>query len=187
MLAKVMECCRLFVGISVSEDELIKHQSLVLSQLAVPLDLLTFTHPSDGHITVCFIGPVLNKDIDALKNQIQQCVVSLSIVPFYLTCTTVAPFPHVYSDLSATMVDLLPVLTTLNQAIRSVISEWGAKPERHAFRPHMSLLRTQQVNGRLPKISLPTPSQWLVDRLCLYESRSQSNGASYHVIDEILF
>ena len=178
--------CRLFVGVPVSEDGLTKHQSLVLTQLVVPLELLTLTHPSDGHVTVCFIGPVPNKDIDALKNEIQQCVMSLSIAPFYLTCDTVAPFPHASSHLSAMMIDSSPVLIALNQALRSVATEWEAKPEQHAFRPHVSLLRTQQVNVGLPKINLPTPTHWLVDRLFIYKSHAQANGSRYRVIDEIL-
>lgn len=186
MSAKETGCCRLFVGIPVSEDRLKKYQSLVLTQLAVPLKLLTLTHPSDGHVTVCFIGPVLNKDIDALKNQIQQCVMSLSIAPFYLTCATVAPFPHSSSHLSAMMIDSSPVLMALNQALRSVATEWEVEPERHAFRPHVSLLRTQQVTASVPEVTLPTSIHWLVDRLCIYESRSQANGARYRVIDEIL-
>lgn len=152
--------------------------------------------PEKVHLTLAFLGSIKEEKLDLIKKTCQQVtkVTASFIVSFKgFGCFPDFDFPRlVWLGLKGD----LKSLASLQKKLRDQLKDLGFKTEKRPFKPHLTLGRIKRARVRerreigrqikaLRKIDFK--SQWLVDKLVLYESKCLPEGSVYKKIKEFTF
>ncbi|MFO7602597.1 MAG: RNA 2',3'-cyclic phosphodiesterase [Gammaproteobacteria bacterium] len=126
------------------------------------------------HITLAFLGNVPDEMADCVQQQAQ----TISAAPFDITLETVGYWsrPKVVWLGAGDIPDgLQSLVSDLNTALKPC----GYAPEYPDFKAHMTLMRKVT---RKPKPFPVRPITWHVDQFVLVESRVDSSGSQYKIV-----
>ncbi|WP_457671499.1 RNA 2',3'-cyclic phosphodiesterase [Thiolapillus sp.] len=134
-----------------------------------------WVHPMDLHVTLQFLGVVpANR---------QHCVLdaasAVQALPFVLEITRLDfwPKPRIaWAGPEKIPQELLQLVQALGQHLRKC----GCKPEKRAYRPHVTLLR--KTTPGMAQV-LAQPVVWPVDHFVLVESRPGGEPPWYEVVE----
>ncbi len=126
------------------------------------------------HITLVFLG--------ALNSAHRQCAEEVAAAirceQFTLTLDRVGYWstPRI---LWAGSMQIPEALQSLVDGLQTGLASCGIPLENRPYQPHLTLMRKV---GRRPAAAAIDPISWSVERFCLVESVSGSNGVSYRVV-----
>ena len=139
---------RLFVSIDLPE-------TLTESVRAVQAEFegasgLTFTDPSQVHVTLRFLGDVDEDELPEVTRAVAEAVAAADVEPFTATFGGLGVFPSLdyISVVWLGVTDGGEQMTRLFQRIESRVVDLGFEPERHAFTPHVTLARMKHAGGK---------------------------------------
>jgi RNA 2',3'-cyclic 3'-phosphodiesterase len=131
------------------------------------------------HVTLAFMGTVLQPRIPELQAIARECAPTLARdAPLSLTFTRLGYFrrPQVLCALAEDS----PPLQTLAEALRQTSAAAGFTPDLNPFRAHVTLAR--KVAQPAPDVVLH-PIVWRFCSFALIDSRTQPHGPVYSVVD----
>ncbi|MGH9224246.1 MAG: RNA 2',3'-cyclic phosphodiesterase [Acidimicrobiales bacterium] len=165
---------RLFVAVWPSADVLEQVAALPRPDVAD----VRWTRPDQWHVTLRFLGSVVDADVPDLRAAL--ATAARSVGPVTATAgPSVARF--------ARRILHVPVegLGGLAAAVTQATARFGEPPEERAFTGHITLARAKG-RGRGPDLRPLTGGQvageWAVDEVTLVESRLHPGGARYEVV-----
>ena len=166
---------RLFAGLELPAE--IADQ---LSRLRTPMPGARWIEPSDYHVTLRFFGDVARP----VEREIAAGLAAIEHTVFEMRLSEPGAFggndPHaVFAG-----IDGGEPLLALHRAVERVARDAGLKPEKHAFRPHVTLARLR--HSRPDAVArflqhhggLASPP-FLVTRLVLFSARALVGGGPY--------
>ncbi|RMG31546.1 MAG: RNA 2',3'-cyclic phosphodiesterase [Gammaproteobacteria bacterium] len=127
--------------------------------------------PENLHLTLAFLGAVAEDRIP----QLAALAAGIAVAPFTLELTRLGYWarPRVIWLAPASVP---PALAELAAALRERLEGAGFPCDARPFAPHVTLVRKA---GRGPAVEAIPPLSWPVDRFCLFESRTEPDGARY--------
>lgn len=163
---------RLFVGLELPET--VKD---MLSDLHMPLPGARWVDDDDLHITLCFLGEVGKRTMNAVMDELDL----IEATPFDIRITGLKSFGgdrprSVWADIEGRD-DIAALQRKVSRAVQNV----GLAPERRKFTPHVTLarfrdgspervLRFMEVRGGYP------PQDFEIDRFALFSARPGGGG-----------
>ena len=178
---------RLFVSVDLPD-------ALADGVAAVQADLegasgLSFTDPTQAHLTLKFLGETDPGRLDALEDALAAAVEAAGVEPFEATVGGLGAFP------SADYIRVVWLgfeaggepLTRLHEAIEAETVAIGFEPEDHDFTPHVTVARMQHAGGkervqRALRERSPTVGSWTVEAVRLTESELGPDGPTYSTL-----
>jgi 2'-5' RNA ligase len=150
---------------------------------------LTFTDPTQAHVTVKFLGDTHHDRLDALEDALAEAVDIAGVGPFEATVGGLGAFPSegyirvVWLGFEAGG----EPLTRLHEAVEERAVGLGFDPEDHDFTPHVTVARMAHAGGkelvqRVLREQAPTIGSWTVDELRLTESELGPDGPQYSTV-----
>ena len=130
------------------------------------------------HLTLRFLGNVPTERVPELSEALRARLVG--VAPFAVKLGGPEPFPAPRRPrvvvLGCSPADPLAELAT---ALEACAVELGFPPERRKFKAHLTLGRLR--SRRMPALDAPAPepAEWWVDRVVLFKSELERDGAHY--------
>jgi len=123
------------------------------------------------HLTLAYLGALKTDSINKIKH------LDCPITPFELKLTEACYWPEL--KLAYFNPESSQPLKQLHAFLNQYLLTQGLKPERHAFKPHVTLARdyTHPLASCVLK-----PIHWFVHELCLVESIPHPNTSAYQII-----
>lgn len=148
--------------------------------------------PDSMHLTVKFLGDIFEEQVPVLKQALGKLDKDTS--PFSLTIKGLGGFPSLQRPriLWAGVSGAVDHLEILVSCVESALSPLGYAQESRPYHPHLTLSRIKSNSreiGRIIETSDLLRQEWMfgdlrVDRLCLFQSRLTSHGATYSLLWE---
>jgi RNA 2',3'-cyclic 3'-phosphodiesterase len=175
-----MSSANVFLGVGLSDEE--RH---ALAAALTGADLARLipgkrTRPSNWHITVRFVGPATDSQIDRLAERIEAL---LDSEPGKVWLSGLGAFPRFSkaSVLHVAVDDPNGVLDELAAAGEEAATDVGFEPESRPYVPHLTLSRIRPVRDLSsiadvfdgPRIPIS------VDAVILFQTRSTTDGPDY--------
>ncbi len=150
--------------------------------------------PEDNlHLTLKFLGDVVDRDVPAICRVIRECCGDWE--PFELEFEGAGSFPNderprvIWAGITAGGEELVSLVTTLETGLATL----GFKPEPRDYRPHLTLGRVRSgsrsvssdVIAKVAKFKTRRLGTLPVDQVRLYASYLDKSGPSYHVMDTV--
>lgn len=181
---------RLFVAVDLP-DELTDEFEAVQDELREAAGL-TFTDPTQAHVTVKFLGETDSGRIDAVTTTLETAIDDAAVDPFECTVGGIGAFPsHEY--ISVVWAGVRPgagdrALTRLHESVERETIAIGFEPDSHEFTPHFTLARMKDARGKeLVQEALetldPTIGTFEVRELRLKESTLTPEGPEYRTVE----
>ncbi|WP_457669313.1 RNA 2',3'-cyclic phosphodiesterase [Thiolapillus sp.] len=144
-------------------------------QTRLPQGQGSWVHPQDLHITLHFLGAVSEVQQRCAEEAADGVVAS----PFELEIARLDfwPRPRIALALPG---KTPPALSKLVKSLGQELASRGYKPEKRAYRPHVTLLR-KTTPGMAMELSRPV--RWPVDHFVLVESRPGTEPPWYKVVE----
>jgi 2'-5' RNA ligase len=140
----------------------------------------------DGlHVTLRFIGPTLDGRIPAAVDAIRAAAAGRPPIEVSLRGAGVFPGPIRPRALWLGIDDGAAELAELTAALDGELTTRGWPPAERAFRPHLTLARSDGVGAgartaaRLVDAAINLDVRWTVDRMVLFESLTGGGPARY--------
>ncbi len=181
---------RIFIAIELSIDlshRLIRFQERFGEEIEDENYSISFTRPADIHSTLVFIGDVPNELLVVISEILKKLATSL--YPFEVGASGIDAFPKaseakiLWAGFDKKSTELL---TLIKRAIEKELAEIGIEKEAKPFVPHLTLGRLKSMTpvdlGAVKDLA-PDFGSTLVRELILFESRSNAQGYSNHVLD----
>lgn len=142
-----------------------------------------WVNPKNLHITLRFLGNITLEQADTLTANITKNIISIK--PFILNFTKLITFPQRRPRMLVLDIEPLDELIRLGTLLDAEALKCNVRKEQHPFNPHLTLVRIENLHGRidLPK-KLP-PLQFMLDKIILYRSEPTSEGSVYPPVREI--
>lgn len=137
--------------------------------------------PANFHITLAFIGPLGDSEIERLCHAVEDWLAQVSVDGATLTLDRVGYWqkPGIYWLGPGSWPEHL---NQLAYKLGNLASAAGAKRDRNTFLPHITLYRNC---AGAPPAPIVTPSIAMDYRhFALFESRQGRQGVSYHVLQD---
>lgn len=150
---------------------------------------LTFTDPTQAHLTLKFLGDVDPSRLPQLETELERAVADADVDPFPVEFAGLGVFP----SLSYVRVLWLGTergtaeLTRLYESIEAWTTAIGFEPDDHEFTPHVTLARMSHAGGkalvqRLVREREPTLGTTTVEAVHLTESTLTPDGPVYETV-----
>lgn len=174
---------RLFTAIELPDD--IK---LELKKLHVPLPGAKWVKPEDYHITLRFAGDIDN----AVAREFASGLAEASTHVFELRLSGVGAFGHNDPHTVWAGVEPSPPLETLARAHERAARNAGLPPEKHGFKPHVTLARLKSATPEpvarfLQRHGGYRSELFVVGRAVLLSSKPKTGGGPYVIEDSFPF
>lgn len=178
---------RLFIAIDL-HDEVRRSLSRLQDDLKETGANVSWVRPSNIHLTLVFLGDVVEKRVPGIKAVLDERAVDVEPFRFEVReagCFGSARAPRVvwvgvHEDGGQ--------LQALQAGVSRALHEIGFEAERRKFKPHLTLGRVRSPKGVGALTSALASAKnsalgWVeVDRLSLYQSRLDPEGAPYSVL-----
>jgi 2'-5' RNA ligase len=144
--------------------------------------------PDSMHVTLKFIGEVLDKRID----EIDAALTGLTWRPFTIRVWGVGFFPGTRSPRVFWAGMEAPTMHGLTEQLDTRLEGLGFEKEKRALRPHITLARarTSRIDSAIVKAAAKFDGHefgsFAVDRVFLFRSTLKSSGAIYEKLKEYL-
>jgi 2'-5' RNA ligase len=137
---------------------------------------LKWTRREQWHVTLRFLGPV--DGVSAVKTALAPAVAGVPPTEAVLG-PCVGRFAQRVLHVPVSGLDA--VAAGVVQATRGL----GRPPEDRPFAGHLTLARVAKASrvDLRPLAGMPVEGRWVVDDVCLVESRLERSGARYQVVD----
>ena len=168
---------RLFISIALPKNikqELAKFQK----QLMQSATSGRYVSKDNFHLTLHFIGEC--KDLSGVVAAIAQCVRGLR--PFSLHLGQYSYFDRSGKKTAyITLCGDLDELNSLYESLQSAMSDYGFRPERKQFKPHITLARNVEQTSTQAVLmqNCSLEGSFLVNAIHLYESRQGHDATVY--------
>ncbi len=169
---------RVFFGLGLSAAEAIaladwRERCVHCDGRAVPM--------ANFHLTLAFLGELQPRRLDGLLSSADAVVSAELATQRQLFIDQVGYWsrPGIYWAGPSSWPD---ELTRLAGALRSLTQKFGARRERSAFQPHITLFRRCETAPPAP--SAPPAIDITAGSVSLFESRQGREGVSYHPLAE---
>ncbi|MEX0769169.1 MAG: RNA 2',3'-cyclic phosphodiesterase [Balneolaceae bacterium] len=165
---------RLFTAIPITED--IKER---LSEVYKPLSGFKWVSSENLHLTLKFIGNTRRPE----ANELVEALESVEFDPFDITIRSLGSFPpKKHPSVLWAGVEAPPPLFELQEQIDEITRQYGAKPDRFDYRPHVTLARIhstpmKEVAKLTEEFKDLEAGGMKVSQFVLYESKLQPGGA----------
>ena len=153
---------------------------------------LSFTDPSQAHVTLKFLGEVDDERLSALETELEAAVDDAGVSPFEVRYGGLGVFPSLeyISVLWLGVETGGEALTRLHEAIEARTTAMGFEPESHEFTPHVTLARMDHAGGKSLVQELVTEREpevgaMQVDRVALTESTLTPDGPRYETVSTV--
>ncbi|MGB9986925.1 RNA 2',3'-cyclic phosphodiesterase [Salarchaeum japonicum] len=150
---------------------------------------LSFTDPTQSHVTMKFLGDVSDDEVDAVANALEDAVGDADVTPFDATYGGLGVFPNLdyISVLWLGVEDGTESFVRLHESVEQRLVEFGFDPEDHAFTPHVTLARMQHAGGKdlvqeRVREGSPTVGTARVSEVRLTKSTLTPEGAEYETV-----
>jgi 2'-5' RNA ligase len=172
---------RLFVGIALSAEARQELERLML-RLRGKDDGLRWSAAAQWHITLVFVGEAEQETQRRLAGELRR--ICLGAVPVEID--GLGMFERV--GILHAAVEVTPELRRLQRAVAAAAETCGIEVEERAYRPHITLARSrnregrrtlERMRGRLEQQRLR--ARWSADEFLLYESELSPEGSRYRV------
>lgn len=189
---------RLFLALNPSpevREQLALAQTHLRVALAETLDAqvaLRWTRPAQFHLTLLFLGNVLDDQLPVLIRAVQEATVPVR-APFSLYLDRYGCFPAVSRPRVLWIgVRPCPALNELQHRLAAGLSSWFALDARDFAYPHVTLARSRterslpHLQDFLRRLGLPQgfDSAWEAQRLSLMRSVPGAKGSEYESVQE---
>jgi 2'-5' RNA ligase len=178
---------RLFV--SVDLDGLTAEVAAV-QELFADASGLTFTDPTQAHITMKFLGDTDPDRIPELVEALERAVEDSGVEPFGADFGGLGVFPHLdyISVVWLGVREGSEALTTLHETIEAATTALGYDAEDHDFTPHVTLARMNHAGGKELVQNVvserdPDAGRMTVDEVRLTESELTDDGPVYSTVE----
>jgi 2'-5' RNA ligase len=178
---------RVFIAVDLPA-ELRKELAKLQRELAPLTDTARWVAPESIHITLKFIGEVVEKRLE----DINAALTGLTWKSFAITVRGVGFFPGNRSPRVFWAGMEAPTMQDLAIELDSRMERLGFEKEKRVFRPHITLARARE--SRIDSSLVTTASKYLdhqfgsftVDRVFLFKSILKPTGAEYERLREFL-
>ncbi len=135
---------------------------------------------SNLHVTLAFLGGVPAARIPELQRIAGECATAFARhAPPTLTFARLVHWKEA-QILCALAAEESPTARTLAAALQDAAAAAGLNPDRKPFQAHVTLARKVARPGAVPKLR---PVVWRFDTFALIDSRTESSGPVYSVMD----
>ncbi|WP_165921237.1 RNA 2',3'-cyclic phosphodiesterase [Paenibacillus albiflavus] len=172
-----MNTSRLFIAVALP-DSIIHEVEELASKSKAGLPFQKWTHPTDYHITLKFLGDTGDDQIPAIKEEVESAISEIAS-PFTLAIDELGTFgkPASPSILWLGVAGQLPELNRLQASIDEATAKVGFSLEERAYNPHITIARRYQ--GK---------SAWNADDLKpLYTTWKSNLELNWQVSDIVLY
>lgn len=173
---------RLFVGIALNEDAKQALERLTL-RLRAKDDGLRWSLPEQWHITLVFLGEIEAAAIKGLEGELGK----LRSDEIALEMDGLGVFER--AGILYAAVEVLPGLAKLQRSVEAVARGCGVEVEERPYRPHITLARSRNRDGRQTLERLRDglerqrlQERWSANEFVLYVSEASPEGARYRVL-----
>jgi RNA 2',3'-cyclic 3'-phosphodiesterase len=136
---------RIFVAVNLPEAERLRiHEAMSpLREAGLPV---RWTLPESYHLTLKFLGEVRPELVARLPAALDK--VAAATIPFHVELSGVGAFPTIRRPQVIWLgVEPTPALRCLKQDLEWALADHGFERETRAFHPHITLGRTQDLDG----------------------------------------
>ncbi|QDX40169.1 RNA 2',3'-cyclic phosphodiesterase [Salarchaeum sp. JOR-1] len=155
-------------------------------------DGLSFTDPTQSHVTMKFLGDVPDGEVEAVADALETAVANAGVEPFDATYGGLGVFPNLdyISVLWLGVESGTELFVRLHEAIEQELVAFGFDPEDHEFTPHVTLARLQHAGGKalvqeLVREWSPTVGTARVAEVRLTKSALTQEGAEYETVASV--
>ncbi|GGL46894.1 RNA 2',3'-cyclic phosphodiesterase [Halocalculus aciditolerans] len=173
---------RLFVSLDLSPD--LRDAVATVQESFADAGGLSFTDPTQAHVTVKFLGDVDADRADTVSETVADAVEAIDVGAFDASFEGLGVFPSLdyISVVWLGVDDGSRELTRLHEAIDDALAAEGFEREDHEFTPHVTLARMQDARGKARVVDRventhPVAGRMRVTELTLTESTLTADGA----------
>lgn len=161
-----------------------------LDRIRSQIPEVKWERPEKIHITLHFFGP----EPDSSLPQISKAAGDLTrkICPFNLSLKDVGYFPDsrkpriIWLDVGGETQKIF----ALQGELEKNFARLGFPSESRSFHPHATIGRVKEgrvPEARFPQLAFPSTSLRRMDRIVLYQSRLESTGSQYEILETFRF
>ena len=173
---------RLFIAIDIDDKNILYEIERIQKYLINEGVKGTFPSKDQLHITVKFLGEVLDEKIDSIDNKLK----TIKFSPFILKFNGITGFPSIRSPRVVVVeIDENTSLQYLFKEIERNMVSLGFKKEKRSFSPHLTIARVKKawswkkyISDKL--LSLSFNYEYLVNSFKLKSSVLTPNGPIYN-------
>jgi 2'-5' RNA ligase len=153
---------------------------------------IRWVDPKQIHLTLRFFGSIEPAEVDRITDLLGRS--SAGIGPITLHGEGLGCFPSVRRPrvLWVGLTGSRNELAELNRRITEATSQIGKPPEVREFKPHLTLARIENLEGRqlaglrqFIERGLRLQSEWMVTELLLMQSHLSPQGARYELLSKV--
>jgi len=187
-----MHTIRSFIAIPLT-GEVQRAARKIVRELQDEKDGMKWVPEDNLHLTLKFLGDVVDRDVPQVCKVIRECCESTP--PFELELSGTGGFPNAERPrvVWAGIVDGGEILVDLVTRLEKGLAKLGFKPEPRDYRPHLTLGRVRsgsraasaEVVEKVARFKNRRMGTLAVEQVRLYASYLDKSGTSYHVMDRI--
>ncbi len=179
---------RLFIAIDLSD---VPEIQLLQNSLKLKLggSQINWTKSENQHITIKFLGSTAKEIIPKICETLDE--ISKNTEPFKLISSNLGVFGSSYKPRIIWLSFAeTKILEDLAKTVHQKAIPLGFEPDRQNFVPHLTLGRIRKIDSKryfqqiMEELRHPEIPEIYIDKIYLYESRLQKNGAEYQIIEE---
>ncbi len=181
---------RLFVAVDLP-DHLTEDVAELQDRFA-GIESLSFTEPSQAHITLKFLGDTPSERVEDIVGAIERGVSEAAVDPFEVEVAGLGVFPSTdYIRVVWAGTDVGTVeLTRLHEEIERETVVLGFDEAEHEFTPHLTLARMADARGKARVREIvggltPTVGRFRVEEVRLKESVLRDDGPEYETVARV--
>ncbi len=151
---------------------------------------LSFTDPTQAHITLKFLGEVDPDRSDAVADMVAAGIDDAAVDPFEVSVKDLGVFPSLeYISVLWVGIEQGSVpLTRLHNAIEERAVAAGFAPEEHEFTPHVTIARMEHAGGKqlvqqTVRTQTPDLGRFRAETVALTESELTPDGPEYSTVE----
>jgi 2'-5' RNA ligase len=173
---------RCFVAIPI--DDVVRDDLVDATRRLKHVTGLRLVPAENMHVTVKFLGGVLDPQIDDVLEAMRLGVEGISRFP--LNTEAIACIPNERRPrVLAAVLNCPPLLSMLVEQLEDAMQMIGFVREVRAYRPHITVGRFRRApRGGLPHVDLP-PTGFVADRVELMQSILYEDGPRYQVMSSV--
>lgn len=153
---------------------------------------LTFTDPTQAHVTLKFLGDTSADRIESVTEALRRAVADADTGPFTVEVGGLGVFPSTeyVRVLWAGVREGSEPLTRLHEAVERETTQLGFDTADHEFTPHVTLARMRDARGkelvtRLVETRDPTIGRFEAEAVHLTESHISDDGSRYETVASV--
>lgn len=178
---------RLFVALDLPDG--LADEFATLRADAPDAPSLSFTDPTDAHVTVKFLGDTPEDELDELIDALEHAVDDADAGPFPVEVGGLGAFPN-EEYIRVVWIGVREgagELTRLHEAVERETTALGFEPEEHEFTPHLTVARMSDAREkdavqRFLREGDPDVGRFEATELRLKASELSSEGATYRTV-----